>query len=73
MEKSLIVASYNLESMIINEPFPIMIQFKVHDVEFCHNLDQIVKFTIPALMELKAAGSRNEMKSFEEIFLFQER
>jgi len=29
---------------------------QVHDIEFCHNLKQIVDYTIPALLELKAAG-----------------
>jgi len=29
---------------------------QVHDVEFCQSLEQLVKFTVPALLELKAAG-----------------
>jgi len=29
---------------------------QVHDIEFCHNLRQIADYTIPALLELKAAG-----------------
>jgi len=29
---------------------------QVHDVEFCESLEQIVKHTVPALLELKAAG-----------------
>eukprot|EP00095_Tigriopus_kingsejongensis_P012303 maker-scaffold692_size110616-snap-gene-0.21 protein:Tk12303 transcript:maker-scaffold692_size110616-snap-gene-0.21-mRNA-1 annotation:"hypothetical protein TRIADDRAFT_22637" len=29
---------------------------QIHDVEFCHSLDQIVHHAIPALQELKAAG-----------------
>ena len=28
----------------------------MHDVEFCASLEQIVKFTIPALLQLKAEG-----------------
>ena len=32
------------------------ILLQVHDIEFCHNLKQIVDYTIPALLELKAAG-----------------
>ena len=29
---------------------------QVHDLEFCHDFRQLVKFTIPALQELKKAG-----------------
>ena len=29
---------------------------QVHDVEFCQSLEQLVKYTIPALIDLKAAG-----------------
>ena len=29
---------------------------KVHDVEFCVSLEQVVKFTLPALAQLKAQG-----------------
>ena len=29
---------------------------QIHDVEFCESLEQIVKFTIPALLSLKAEG-----------------
>ena len=29
---------------------------QIHDVEFCASLEQIVKFTIPALLQLKAEG-----------------
>ena len=29
---------------------------KVHDVEFCHSLEQVVKHTLPALALLKAQG-----------------
>ena len=29
---------------------------QVHDVEFCQSLEQIVKFTIPALVKLKEEG-----------------
>ena len=29
---------------------------QVHDVEFCQSLEQLVKYTIPALLELKSSG-----------------
>ena len=29
---------------------------QVHDVEFCQSLEQLVKYTIPALLELKRMG-----------------
>ena len=29
---------------------------QIHDVEFCASLEQIVKFTIPTLLQLKAEG-----------------
>lgn len=30
--------------------------FKIHDVEFCHSLDQIVQHSIPELQELRKDG-----------------
>lgn len=33
-----------------------LLSWQVHDVEFCHSMEQIVKHTLPVLQELKAEG-----------------